>query len=276
MPETPNTTTPSMTAILALLSAHHGATAAELAERASIGRSTASKTLATLEARSLARRISDERTSGVRSPDVWFAAAPVEAALQPKPTTPAPSALSNTPRSEDQAEPNPTAALDGSVLNARTGSESADAIRPDSESMPEAGSDDDVVSIGLDPAIAGLSEEKTQPDNEQLAVSSTAQLADAPAATLHDIASPPPATASPASSSDATPATQRLPKGGLRALVVEHLAAHPDQEFTAPGLSKILKRSSGAISNVFDALIKNGEAEMTRETPRTFRHRAQA
>lgn len=59
-------------AVAAALTAHPGATAAELAEAAGVGQSTAAKALATLEAQSLARRTAGERTaSGRRQPDRW-------------------------------------------------------------------------------------------------------------------------------------------------------------------------------------------------------------
>jgi predicted transcriptional regulator len=65
--------------------------------------------------------------------------------------------------------------------------------------------------------------------------------------------------------------TSRLAAGGLRALVVEHLTAHPEEEYTPSNLSKILERSAGAISNCLDTLVGTGIAEQTCEKPRRFR-----
>lgn len=233
MPESPSTMTPSMTTILNLLSPGHAATSAELSERGRIGRSTASKTLAALEAKGLARRVSDERPSGVRSPDLWFAATPGEAA-QPEPAT---------------REAGCDGAEFGTGLAAESEARENDAPRPATEAgtrVPEP----EHPSVHVVPQDG----DRADPAPTVTAASNGADAATAP-------------QAEPA-------APGRLAKGGLRDLVAEHLTAHPDEEFTAPKLSKILKRSSGAISNVFDALVKTGEAEMTSERPRRFRHLA--
>lgn len=59
-------------AVAAALAAHPGATAAELAEAAGVGQSTAAKTLAALEAEGRARRaVGGRSTSGRRQPDRW-------------------------------------------------------------------------------------------------------------------------------------------------------------------------------------------------------------
>ena len=71
------TTTPTPTptdAIGAALSAHPGATAAELAEVAGIGRSTAARCLAALEQTGTARRTPGGRKGGRRLPDRWHLA----------------------------------------------------------------------------------------------------------------------------------------------------------------------------------------------------------
>lgn len=68
------TTTSSPTpadAIGAALSAHPGATAAELAEVTGIGRSTANKVLAAMEQAGTARRTPGGREGGRRLPDRW-------------------------------------------------------------------------------------------------------------------------------------------------------------------------------------------------------------
>ncbi len=70
MAATTSTPTPA-DAIGAALSAHPGATAAELAEVAGIGRSTAAKGLAALEQAGTARRTPGGREGGRRLPDRW-------------------------------------------------------------------------------------------------------------------------------------------------------------------------------------------------------------
>ena len=62
-------------AIAAALGAHPGATAAELAEVAGIGRSTAAKALAAMEHHGTARRGAGGRAGGRRLPDRWHPAA---------------------------------------------------------------------------------------------------------------------------------------------------------------------------------------------------------
>jgi hypothetical protein len=67
-------------AVLAALSRHPGATAAELAEVAGIGRSTAAKTLAALEGQGKARRTPGGRDGARRLPDRWAPAPAAERA----------------------------------------------------------------------------------------------------------------------------------------------------------------------------------------------------
>lgn len=64
---------------------------------------------------------------------------------------------------------------------------------------------------------------------------------------------------------------ERLGKGMLRDAVRRQLHVDPEAAFTPTALSKVLLRSSGAISNALDALVASGEASMVREKPRTFR-----
>lgn len=58
-------------AVIAALADHPKATAAELAEAAGIGRSTATKALASLEAEKKVRRVAGGRDGGRRLPDLW-------------------------------------------------------------------------------------------------------------------------------------------------------------------------------------------------------------
>jgi hypothetical protein len=74
MATTTSTTPTPADAIGAALSAHPGATAAELAEVAGIGRSTAAKCLAALERAGTARRAPGGREGGRRLPDRWHLA----------------------------------------------------------------------------------------------------------------------------------------------------------------------------------------------------------
>jgi hypothetical protein len=66
----------------------------------------------------------------------------------------------------------------------------------------------------------------------------------------------------------------KLGKGGLESLVAEHLAAHPRAEVTPSELGNKLSRSSGAIGNSLERLVKAGKAVRTSDRPRRYRHKA--
>jgi hypothetical protein len=251
----------SMTTMLHNLSSDHGASVVELAERGRLGRSTAAKVLTALEARGLARRQSAAPASK-RSPDLWFATTP-PASAQAEPAN-----ASHTPAPE-----NPAAADEAS------GSKTAPARRGDAHdhvtSAPEGANE------AVEPDTAPDSE--VEPDTSDTTTRAD-NTNDQPSATLTADAAP--ATDDPTpTDGDAraiaarrgapveTAAPTRLAKGGLRALVVDYLTAHPGEELTAPKIGKSLRRSSGAVANALDTLVKNGQAELTREKPRTFRHR---
>jgi hypothetical protein len=65
----------------------------------------------------------------------------------------------------------------------------------------------------------------------------------------------------------------RLVPGGLRQLVLNHLQAHPDEHFTATGLSRIIEKSSGAIANALVTLTKQGQAKQVNDRPRRYQLR---
>ncbi len=60
--------------------------------------------------------------------------------------------------------------------------------------------------------------------------------------------------------------------GQLRDLVAAHLAEHPDAEFTPHAIGRILARSSGAVANALDRLTALGNAQLTSDKPRRYRH----
>jgi hypothetical protein len=59
--------------------------------------------------------------------------------------------------------------------------------------------------------------------------------------------------------------------GALRELVAAHLRDHPAANFTPHQIGKKLGRSSGAVANALDTLVKLGDAELASEKPRSFR-----
>ncbi|MFD8726139.1 hypothetical protein ACFV2H_51610 [Streptomyces sp. NPDC059629] len=64
---------------------------------------------------------------------------------------------------------------------------------------------------------------------------------------------------------------QRLAPGGLRQLVIGHLNAHPGEAFTATRISRMIDRSSGAITNALATLARQGLVEQVTDRPRTYR-----
>jgi len=88
-------------AILAALAARPGATTAELAETAGIGKSTAARVLAALEADGQAARLAGGRdASGHRQPDRWTLPATGDHAHEQPAGTAAPPAATGTPPSQ--------------------------------------------------------------------------------------------------------------------------------------------------------------------------------
>lgn len=242
MPET-NTTTmpPSMTTMLGALSADRGATVVDLANRSHLGRSTAAKVLTTLEARGLARRQSAERTGGTRAPDLWFAAA------------------SNV---SVQAQEDPAQSESAATSGAGPDAESATAQHGESGDEHSGGAEG-----GGDPQSEAAAEDEAEPDTADTGERAEGTTATGAAAPPHDDT---PTVTAPQAETTTSP---RLAKGGLRALVIDYLTAHPDEEMTAPKIGKSLGRSSGAVANALDTLVKSGQAELTCEKPRKFRHR---
>lgn len=85
-----------------------------------------------------------------------------------------------------------------------------------------------------------------------------------------------------ASSADTEPAAvtvpetkRRLPKGGLRGLVEDYLAEHPDESFGPTKIGKDLGRSGGAVNNALEKLVQDGYAIKTCEAPKRFQHKKQ-
>lgn len=236
--------TPTMKALLDLLSADRGTTAAELAGRAGIGRSTAAKSLAALERVGSARREPGARTGKRPEPDRWFGCT--------RPTTSA-----HIP------------ALDPEAVTAGRG-ESRDEQAGQTEGVDDTPERAPVVGGEVEPDTAdpaGRAEPADSPQSTALAADS------ATGATGTEADGGTPSITAPQADQAESATSPRLAKGGLRALVVDYLTAHPDEEMTAPAIGKSLGRSGGAVANALDTLVKSGQAELTCEKPRKFRHR---
>lgn len=64
--------------------------------------------------------------------------------------------------------------------------------------------------------------------------------------------------------------TTRLPDGQLAVLVLAHLRAHPDADFSPYELAKMLRRSHGSIRTRLLALTASGQVMRTRTRPARF------
>jgi hypothetical protein len=65
----------------------------------------------------------------------------------------------------------------------------------------------------------------------------------------------------------------RLGKGGLEALVLDHMKKYPKVEFTSTELSNKLHRSNGAISNALEKHAALGTVVRISDSPRRYRWR---
>ena len=63
----------------------------------------------------------------------------------------------------------------------------------------------------------------------------------------------------------------RLAPGGLRGMVEDYLRDHPSDELGPAQIGKELGRSSGAVANALDRLVKDGYALMTSPKPKRYR-----
>jgi hypothetical protein len=60
----------------------------------------------------------------------------------------------------------------------------------------------------------------------------------------------------------------------LRDLVAAHISEHPDADFSPHQIGRVLGRSSGAVANALDRLTALGQAQLTSEKSRRYRHQA--
>ncbi|MER6074766.1 helix-turn-helix domain-containing protein [Streptomyces sp. NPDC001817] len=253
---------------LVTLTDNDEATTAELARAAGLGRSTTGKALATLEEKGLATRTPGGHDGPRRTPDRWRAA-------------PAPWTSNSDDASAQDATP-----TDSEPSTTHT-SESQ-ASHPDNESTPaaittdsEASSIDDEASVTT--ASVADSPHDTSHQGGKQPTEDVENEADAHRTGSNDGPEPENApgqvgqanleqpTAAPATAAIRPGERKRLAPGALRQLVIDHLQAHPDGAFTATKISRVIEKSSGAIANALDKLVKDGIAEQTSDRPRTYR-----
>ncbi|MGW6482179.1 helix-turn-helix domain-containing protein [Streptomyces sp. NPDC055059] len=245
-PEPQTSLTGAPAAVYTELITSPGATVAELALAASIGRSTAGKALTTLEQQGLAIREEGERTGPRRTPDRWRSA-----------------------QSEDTGSGEVVVTTDNSV-----------SATPDESSATNSGGTENVAETGTSPIPAdepnaGATAQTAAQDEAPRASKTNKDTVAADEACTDPAATKPPAE-SPTCHAATEPVAVLAPKtrmapGALRQKVIDHLQAHPDDAFTATRISRVIERSSGAIANALATLTRQGIAEQVSDTPRTYR-----
>ena len=74
----------------------------------------------------------------------------------------------------------------------------------------------------------------------------------------------------PTSNSEVIPEAERLGRGQLAQLVLAELAAHADEPIGPARIATALGRSSGAVANALERLVRSGEATLVATTPRRY------
>ncbi|MGW1170745.1 hypothetical protein [Streptomyces sp. NPDC002550] len=255
---------------LVTLTDDEGATTAELALAVGLGRSTTGKALVTLEEKGLAIRTPGGHDGPRRTPDRWRAApAPWTSSssdgASAQDATPTDSEPSTTHASESQAshtddESAPAAATTTDIEESNTADEASATIASAADAPHDTSHQDDkqpaeYVAKEAEAHHTGSNdgpkpEDTPEPDRQSN-----------------------PEQPKTATATAATPLGERkrLAPGALRQLVIDHLRAHPDGAFTATKISRVIEKSSGAIANALDKLVKDGIAEQVSDRPRTYR-----
>lgn len=270
----PATLTGAPAKIFETLTTHPGSTSAELAQSAGIGRSTAGKALAALESKGLAvREPGHHGPNHHRTPDQWH----------PHPET-APTATH--PDNDDKQAPQPAPAAK-ELLSDQERADAPD-IRPRASgagAAPASEVTDAEQSPDTPTAIAQEQPENTPASTAEDVDDSNQEasaLKDSPRSDTPDAADTAPQVTpidgnSAPDTTGTAPAVSgsgRLRPGALRELVINHLRAHPNEAYTATGISRAIEKSSGAIANALVKLTKQGITQQVSETPRRYQYAA--
>lgn len=245
-----------------------GATAAELALAAGLGRSTTGKALVTLEDNGLAVRTRGGHDGPRRTPDRWRAAPTPKTSRSDGPGTPEPT--------NGEPEPSPADTPEPDTSHTHSQSSTVGETAPDN-----AQTSDSTETSGTAAASAADVPQDPPPQDEKHTVEDAADGADMhgdsagnspePEGAPAPQARPEQLTAAPAKMAVPAGEKKRLAPGGLRQMVIDHLSAHPGEVFTATKISRVIEKSSGAIANALDKLVKQGIAEQASDRPRTYR-----
>ncbi|MEY9969269.1 hypothetical protein ABIA33_007357 [Streptacidiphilus sp. MAP12-16] len=276
----------------------HGATVAAVALSVGVSRSTASKALTALEDQGLTWRTNGGNDRTRRLPDQWHLTTPNHteptdtaasgasdrtADPDEKPLTP-PNDSSDTTHDTDTEDTEDQTAAPGEVTP-HVQDTQADTDQPHPGTAPDAtdGEAGAHETTAGEEVTAGQEVTVPAPQAHQQPTAATADGAKRPEA--DDTPLPPasgdavPAGAAcptcghrqrPAAPQAATSGGPRLGQGQLHQLALEHLRAHPEKEWTATGIGKVIGRSSGAIANALATMVTRGEAELTCAAPRRY------
>ncbi|MFE7276821.1 hypothetical protein [Streptomyces sp. NPDC057623] len=251
---------------LVKLTGDDGATAAELALAAGLGRSTTGKALVTLEGRSLAVRTPGGHDGPCRTPDRWRAAPTgesttkdAESGQEPVNAEPTDSP-SNAPEPSTDHMDSENAPTDETTQNT---SAAPDDDRTDADSVPVADAAPDAPAPDAEQSEDDASADDGPHHAQDNAAAGTE---DAPAPQ----AAPEQQPTAPVEASALPDGKKRLAPGALRQMVIDHLEKHPGEAFTATGISRVIEKSSGAIANALDKLVKQNIAEQVSDRPRTY------
>ncbi|WP_410648006.1 hypothetical protein [Amycolatopsis sp. cmx-4-54] len=239
------------------LTANPASTTAALAMAAGVGRSTAAKILARWGRDGTAIRTAGD---GPRNPDTWALA---------------PSDRDATPGTED-TRPDTTASdtTDGAEAAAETTSDTDGATITDTTAAQDtttgSDTDDDAESPATDTTndkVGPVTAADVENDTSPVPDTAPGDPADSTTGTEPSAAEPP---AVADTTDTARPDKDRLPKGGLRAMVEEYLTEHPGEDFGPAKIGKDLGRSGGAVNNALEKLVADGYARKTCEAPKRF------
>ncbi len=252
------------------LAENPGLTTVALALAAGVGRSTAAKVLARWDRDGTAIRTTGDKP---RNPDTWTLAASDRAA-EAQDTADTPTDATAT-SSADHA--NGTAAtmtdLDTSATQATTGdapsTENATATETPVDTLDADGGQTTDVKVTKD---GSTGPDELGPDGDATTPPpGSAPVVPAPDAAITEVVPSPDTAPAGTASADTAPAQHdRLPKGGLRAMVEEYLTEHPSESFGPAKIGKDLGRSGGAVNNALEKLVADGYAIKTCEAPKRF------
>ncbi|OXM44512.1 hypothetical protein [Amycolatopsis alba] len=251
-PGTQNTPT-TEDKVRAALTANPASTTAALAMTAGVGRSTAAKILARWGRNGTAIRTAGD---GPRNPDTW-ALAPSDRDATPGIEDTRPDTTASDTADGTEAAAETTSNTDGATIADTTAAQDTTGSDADHDAEPHA---TDTTDDKAGPVIAADVENDTNPAPD----TAPGDPADSTTGTEPSAAEP------PAIADTNRPDKDRLPKGGLRAMVEEYLTEHQGEDFGPAKIGKDLGRSGGAVNNALEKLVADGYAIKTCEAPKRF------